>query len=59
MDRREYEQLQERLSRKMHNNPYSRTGNYKREDGYKEGIMAAKSILSSWYHEHYEQKGEK
>ena len=50
MDRCEYEYLQERLSRKMHNNPYGRTGNFKREDGYKEGILAAKSILSEYYH---------
>ena len=37
MDRCEYEYLQKRLSRKMRNNPYGRTGNFKREDGYKEG----------------------
>ena len=50
MDRCEYEYLQKRLSRKMHNNPYGRTGNFKREDGYKEGILVAKSILSEYYH---------
>lgn len=49
MDRCEYEYLQKRLSRKMRNNPYGRTGNFKREDGYKEGILAAKSILSEYY----------
>ena len=57
MDRCEYEYLQERLSRKMHNNPYGRTGNFKREDGYKEGILAAKSILSEYYHVKEAKKG--
>ncbi len=35
----EYEQLQSELTKKMQNNPYGRTANFKREDGYKEGIL--------------------
>jgi hypothetical protein len=38
----EYEALQDALTKKSENNPYGRTGNFKREDGYKEGILAAK-----------------
>lgn len=38
----EYEALQAALTKKSENNPYGRTGNFKREDGYKEGILAAK-----------------
>ena len=49
MERWEYEALQDALTKKSENNPYGRTGNFKREDGYKEGILAAKSILHSFY----------
>lgn len=45
----EYEQLQSELTKKIQNNPYGRTANFKREDGYKEGILAAKSILHNFY----------
>ena len=45
----EYEALQDALTKKSENNPYGRTGNFKREDGYKEGILAAKSILHSFF----------
>ena len=38
----EYEALQDALTKKSENNPYGRTGNFKREDGYKEGILAAR-----------------
>lgn len=31
----EYEALQDALTKKSENNPYGRTGNFKREDGYK------------------------
>lgn len=45
----EYEVLQERLTRKIENNPYKRTGCTKYETGYKEGVLAAKSILSDYF----------
>lgn len=45
----EYEQLQSELTKKMQNNTYGRTANFKREDGYKEGILSAKSILHNFY----------
>ena len=44
----EYEALQDALTKKSENNPYGRTGNFKREDGCKEGIFAAKSIRQSF-----------
>lgn len=44
MSQDEYDALQARLSAKAENNPYRRTGNAKRESGYKEGILVAKSI---------------
>lgn len=55
MTRREYEDLQERLSKKLHSKHYDFSP--KREEGYKEGILVAKSILRSVYHE-YEEKEE-
>ena len=50
MDEKSYKDLQDRLSNKAENNPYKYTGCYKYEAGYKEGIAAAKSILSEFYH---------
>lgn len=47
MTESEYRFLQEELSRKIQNNPYRRTGCFKREESYKEGLLAAKSILSA------------
>ena len=55
MTRQEYEYLQERLSKKLHAGYPDFSP--KREEGYKEGILAAKSILKSVYHE-YEEKEE-
>ena len=46
----EYETLQEQLSKKLKNNSYARSGCTKYETGYQEGILAAKSILSAFYH---------
>lgn len=46
----DYKYLQERLSKKSENNPYKYTGCCNYETGYKEGIAAAKSILSEFYH---------
>lgn len=54
----EYEALQAALTKKSENNPYGRTGNFKREDGYKEGILAAKSILHSFYQRQSQGKEE-
>lgn len=48
----------EALTKKSENNPYGRTGNFKREDGYKEGILAAKSILHSFYQRQSQGKEE-
>ena len=55
MTRRQYEDLQEQLSRKMRDNPYGRNGSYKYEEGYKQGVLAAKSILSKFYHRSEEE----
>lgn len=49
----EYKSLQDALTKKSENNPYRFTGNFKREDGYKEGILDAKSILHSFYKRNY------
>lgn len=58
MKKWEYEALQDALTKKSENNPYGRTGNFKREDGYKEGILAAKSILHSFYQRQSQGKEE-
>ena len=54
MDRHEYEHLQQLLSFKRQNNPYSPHVNpricaEKKREGYDEGILAAKSILHAHY----------
>lgn len=49
MNQHEYETLQARLSAKAANNPYRYNSGYKREACYKEGILAAKSILHEFY----------
>lgn len=53
MTRYEYEDLQARLSKKLHTKPYDSP---KREEGYKDGILAAKSILKSVYREYAEEE---
>lgn len=50
MTEAEYWEIQKRLTKKIENNPYERFGGYRREESYKEGILAAKSILSDYYH---------
>lgn len=50
MTESDYKYLQEQLSKKSRNNPYKHTGCFNYETGYKEGIAAAKSILSEFYH---------
>lgn len=50
MTESDYKYLQERLSKKSENNPHKHTGSFNYEAGYKEGIAAAKSILSEFYH---------
>lgn len=55
MEKWQYEMLHDQFSRKAENNPYGKNGNFKYEEGYKQGILAAKSILSDFYHRHYEK----
>lgn len=55
----EYEALQAALTKKYENNSYGCTGHYKRESGYKEGILAAKSVLHSFYERQSQDKGER
>lgn len=50
MTESDYKYLQERLSKKSENNQYKHTGSFNYEAGYKEGLAAAKSILSEFYH---------
>lgn len=42
----EYEQLQSELTKKMQNNPYGRTANFKREDGYKKGFLQRRAFFT-------------
>lgn len=55
----EYEALQAALTKKYENNSYTLNGNFKRESGYKEGILAAKSVLHSFYQRQPQDKGER
>lgn len=56
MERDQYEKLQKQLSEKLKNNPYGKNGNFKYEEGYKQGILVAKSILSDFYHRYCEKE---
>ena len=58
MTKWQYEMLQDLLTRKAENNPYGRSGNFKYEEGYKQGILAAKSILSDFYHSSRERRAD-
>lgn len=46
----DYKYLQEWLSKRSENNPYKHTGCFNYETDYKEGIAAANSVLSEFYH---------
>lgn len=50
----EYQALQERLTNKMNNNPYATSCTFNYASGYKEGVLAAKSILSDYHRTHPE-----
>lgn len=56
MEKWQYQMLQDQLTRKAKNNPCGKSGSFKREEGYKEGILAAKSILSDFYHRYCEKE---
>lgn len=49
MHESEYRLLQDELSNKIKHNPYRSKGLAKYEEGYKNGILAAKSILHSYF----------
>lgn len=53
MPKIDYDNLQKLLSRKIQTT--SLTG--KRKEGYEEAILAAKSVLSDWYHQHFDKGG--
>lgn len=53
MTKREYEDLQERLSKKLGRKYFE--GSQKRAEGFEKGILVAKSIVKSVYQE-YEKK---
>lgn len=46
----DYKYLQEWLSKRSENNPYKHAGCFNYETDYKEGIAAANSVLSEFYH---------
>lgn len=56
MDRWQYKMLQDQLSKNAKNNPYRKNGSFKYEEGYKQGILASKSILSDFYHRYCEKE---
>lgn len=39
MEKWQYEMLQDQFSRKAENNPYGKNGNFKYEEGYKQGLL--------------------
>lgn len=53
MDRREYEYLQERFSKLMAKKPY---GKANEKEAYKNGILAAKSVLKEVFYRQQEQE---
>ena len=53
MDRREYEYLQERFSKLIAKKPY---GKANEKEAYKNGILAAKSVLKEVFYRQQEQE---
>lgn len=55
MTEHEYRSLQEDLSEKLRKNPFSNPKQHtiKMQEGYEEGILAAKSVLSAFYKAQY------
>lgn len=52
MTKQEYQMLQKRLTNKLCCNPYRPGSSAKYKEGYREGILAAKSILHE-FHQDY------
>lgn len=52
MTEREYQMLQKRLTNKLCYSPYHPGSSAKYKEGYREGILAAKSILHE-FHQDY------
>lgn len=52
MTEREYQMLQKRLTNKLCHGPYHPGSSAKYKEGYREGILAAKSILHE-FHQDY------
>lgn len=53
MNEKEYKYIQDRLLKKIHDIPYYEYISSERNQGYKQDILAAKSILSEIYHGNY------
>lgn len=53
MNEKEYKYIQDRLLKKICDIPYYEYIGSERNRGYKQGILAAKSILSEIYHGNY------
>lgn len=52
MTKQEYEMLQKRLTKKLCLNPYRPGSSAKYKEGYREGILADKSILHEFYQDY-------
>lgn len=51
MTEQEYKMLQKRLTNKLCHSPYGPASSSKYKEGYREGILAAKSVLHGFYQE--------
>lgn len=53
MDRREYDELQERFSKLLSKKPYSRANE---KEAYRSGVLAAKSVLKEVFYKQQEME---
>lgn len=46
MTKQEYEYIQDRFTKKLYDNIYRNSACYNKDEAYREGVLACKSILS-------------
>jgi len=51
MTKQEYDYIQDRFTKKLYDNIYRNSVGYNKEETYREGVLACKSVLSEIFHQ--------
>lgn len=51
MTKQEYEYIQDRFTKKLYDSIYRNSVGYNKEEAYREGVLACKSVLSEIFHQ--------